>query len=66
MRKLIRNTLMAWGCGYSLGLLLGFGDINGFVYYDVTSGVCMGAILGCACAVACWVIGCKELGENDD
>ena len=66
MKKLIANTLMAWAVGYSFGLLLGFGNIDGMIYYDITSGLCVGAILGCAFAAACWIVGCENLGENND
>ncbi|MBR4420188.1 MAG: hypothetical protein IKT32_04845 [Clostridia bacterium] len=66
MKKLIANTLMAWACGFGLGLLLGFGNAYGIVYYDITSGLCAGAFFGGVFAVACWIVGCKELGENDE
>ena len=61
MQKLIVNTLYSYVCGMCLGVLLGFGDINGIIYYDLKSGITAGAILGCVFALTCWIVGFKEL-----
>lgn len=66
MKQLIANTLLSWCFGMMFGLFLGFGNIGGMIYYDIRSGLCVGAILGCAFAIACWIVGCESLGENND
>lgn len=66
MKKLIFNTLMAWIVGYEFGMLLGLGDWNGVIYYDLRAGICAGALFAGVFAATCWVVGCTELGGKND
>lgn len=53
--KTILNTLGAFCAGWALGLLFGFGDYLGVIYYDLRAGLYMGAILAVAFSVACLI-----------
>lgn len=53
--KIILNTLGAFCAGWALGLLFGFGDYLGAIYYDLRAGLYMGAFLAVAFSVACLI-----------
>lgn len=50
--KIIFNCLVAWLSGWGLGLLLGFYDFGGVIYYDLSGALRSGALFACAFAIS--------------
>lgn len=44
--KIIKDCVMGWLCGFSIGIWLGWFDYMGRIYYSVSDGIRVGAILG--------------------
>ena len=50
--KIIFNCLMAWLAGWGLGLLLGFFDYGGGIFYDLRGGLNAGALCAVVFAIS--------------
>lgn len=50
--RVLGNCLLAWLAGWGLGLLLGFFDYGGGIFYDLRGGLNAGALFAVAFAIA--------------
>ena len=44
--KIIKDCVIAWLCGFSIGVWLGWFDYMGNIYYSVNDGMRTGLLLG--------------------
>lgn len=61
--KTIKDCIIAWLCGWGLGIWLGFYDYAGTIYYSVNGGVRAGAFFGMVFAIVSLWHNLIEKGE---